>query len=59
MHYVIRELQENEKILLNDFLYEAIYVPDGTALPSKVIINKPELQVYLSDFGEEKDDLCI
>jgi len=59
MHYVIRELQENEKSLLNDFLYEAIYVPDGTALPSKDIIYKPELQVYVSDFGEEKDDNCL
>jgi len=59
MHYVIRELQENEKSLLNDFLYEAIYVLDGTALPSKDIIYKPELQVYVSDFGEEKDDNCL
>lgn len=31
----------------------------GTALPSKDIINKPELQVYISDFGEEKDDNCL
>ena len=29
MDYVIREIKKEEYVLLNDFLYEAIYIPDG------------------------------
>jgi len=34
MEYLIREIKENEYPVLNDFLYEAIFVPDG-AQPRK------------------------
>lgn len=56
MEYIIRNIQESEYDLLGDFLYEAIYIPDGEKRPSKDIINMPELQVYLRDFGKSKDD---
>lgn len=59
MNYRIRKMYENEYSLLNDFLYEAIYIPEGVQAPPKSIINLPELQVYVSDFGKEKDDLCF
>jgi ribosomal protein S18 acetylase RimI-like enzyme len=58
MEYLIREIEENEYPVLNDFLYEAIFVPEGTQPPEKSIINRPELQVYVSGFGTQKDDLC-
>ena len=32
---------------------------DGVPAPSKEIINQPELQVYVKDFGENKGDLCL
>jgi len=44
--------------ILDDFLYEAIFIPEGTKAPTKEIIKKPELQVYVADFGEKKDDIC-
>lgn len=59
MEYVIRKMKKHEYPLLNDFLYEAIFVPEGMEAPVRDIINKPELQVYVSDFGSEKDDLCM
>lgn len=59
MHYIIREIKESEYYLLNEFLYEAIYVPDGVTPPEKSIINLPELQVYVENFGKEKDDICF
>ncbi len=59
MNYIIRQLRENEYILLNDFLYEAIFVPDGLEAPPKNIINQPDLQVYVCDFGKQKDDHCL
>jgi ribosomal protein S18 acetylase RimI-like enzyme len=59
MDYKIREIKESEYPLLNDFLYEAIFVPEGEAAPSKSIINSHELQVYVSEFGTQKDDHCL
>ena len=42
---------------MNTFLYEAIFIPEGVPEPSKDIINHPDLQIYISDFGK-KDDIC-
>lgn len=44
--------------LLEDFLYEAIFIPEGVEAPPKDIIKRPELQVYIEDFGAKKGDLC-
>lgn len=55
----IRELKENENKILDNFLYEAIFIPKGTKKPPREIINNEELQVYVKDFGNYKDDNCI
>ena len=59
MDYIIREMTETEYPLLNDFLYEAIFIPEGVEAPPKSIINLPELQVYVSGFGTQKDDKAL
>lgn len=59
MNYIIREILEGEYSLLEDFLYEAIFVPEGISAPPKSIIRQPELQVYLTDFGKKKDDIGL
>ena len=59
MDYIIREMRIDEYPLLDDFLYQAIYQPDTTNLAPKSIINKPELRVYIKDFGKQKDDSCF
>ena len=59
MNYSIRELKRDENKILDTFLYEAIFIPEGVPVPSKDIINKPDLQVYVKDFGENKGDLCL
>lgn len=59
MNYNIRKIREDEYTLLNDFIYEAIFIPEGVEPPPKSIINQPDLQVYISNFGKEKDDLCF
>ena len=56
MDYTIREIQKQEYPLLDKFLYEAIFVPEGIEPPPKTIITSPELQVYVAHFGESKDD---
>lgn len=59
MNYLIREMREDEYNLLNNFIYEAVFVPEGMEVPAKSIINQPELQVYVNDFGNRKDDYCL
>lgn len=59
MDYTIREMRTEEYPLLDDFLYQAIYQPDTTNLAPKSIINKPELQVYIKDFGKQENDYCF
>ena len=44
---------------MDDFLYEAIFVPEGVEPPSKSIITAPELQIYVKDFGTSKDDFSL
>ena len=56
--YRIRKLRQEEIHILDDFLYEAIFIPEGTKAPPKEIIKEPELQVYVADFWEKKDDIC-
>lgn len=59
MNYVIREMHPYEYPLLDDFLYEAIFQPDETNLAPRSIIERPELQIYIRNFGNEKDDYCF
>ncbi|MDE7061830.1 MAG: MmcQ/YjbR family DNA-binding protein, partial [Lachnospiraceae bacterium] len=47
----IRCLKREEYSLLEGFLYDAIYIPEGVAAPPKEIIYQPELAVYIEDFG--------
>jgi len=53
----IRKLKKDEVRILEIFLYEAIFIPEGVEPPPKDIINHPDLNIYISDFGG-KTDLC-
>ncbi|MBQ7004600.1 MAG: GNAT family N-acetyltransferase [Oscillospiraceae bacterium] len=59
MNYIIRPIKETEYAVLDDFLYEAIFIPEGVTPPPKEIILQPELQVYVKDFGQLPDDHCL
>lgn len=59
MDYVIRPIKESEYPLLDEFIYEAIFVPKDVSVPEKSIINNPSLQVYIAGFGMKKDDYCV
>ena len=59
MDYTIRPILAGEVGLLQDFLYEAIFVPKGLPAPPKSMINQPELQVYITGFGTKKDDIGL
>lgn len=59
LNYIIRTLRPEEAYLLRDFLYEAIYLPEGASPPPRSVIDLPELQVYIQDFGTQPDDYCL
>jgi len=45
--------------LLSDFLYEAIFIPEGVEAPPRSIIEDESLQIYIRDFGKFPDDRCL
>ena len=55
----LREIRDNEIKLLQDFLYEAIFIPEGVVPPVRDIIEQPELKLYYEDFGKGMADYCI
>ena len=57
--FKVREIAPSEYAELENFLYEAIYIPDGATKPSRKIIEQPELQVYVKDFGTQAADCGI
>ena len=59
MNTNIREIKNTEYALLDDFLYEAIFIPEGVEAPSREIIYSPELQVYVENFGSRDGDICF
>ncbi len=56
---IIREMTVEEYPLLEDFLYEAIFIPEGAVKPPRNIILNEDLQIYIRDFGRKKDDYSL
>lgn len=54
-----RQMREDETDLLKDFLYEAIYIPDGAKPPPRSIVLEPELALYYEGFGTGRADICV
>lgn len=59
MDDMIRKMKKTEYPLLNDFLYEAIHIPQDAEAPPRSIINIPELQVYVEQFGRGRADYAL
>lgn len=55
----LRKIRPDEMDLLKDFLYEAIYIPEGVEPPAREIIEQPELKLYYDGFGSGRADNCI
>ena len=59
MDYKIRPIHTDEIYLLNDFIYEAIFQRDENNLLPRDVIFKPDIWIYVEDFGKKPDDLCL
>ena len=54
MEYTIREMMVMEYPLLNEFLYEAIFIPDGIKPPPKILSLLPNYKFMLTASGHQK-----
>lgn len=59
MEYIIRELQVSEYPLLKEFLYQAIFQRDPNHLIPRSVLDDPEVNVYIQNFGNSKEDYCL
>jgi len=53
--YKIREITPADYPQLEDFLYHAIFIPEGEEYPAREIIFQPEIYVYIKEFGGKDD----
>ena len=44
---------------MRDFLYEAIFIPEGVEPLPRDVVDLPELKLYIQDFGKKQDDCCL
>ena len=56
---IFRIIRPEEVPVLDSFLYEAIFIPEGVPAPPEFIIENEDLQVYVRDFGQKPDDRCL
>ena len=54
----IRKIREDEYGVLEEFLYHAIFVPEGEAMPARDVVFLPEIFIYIKGFGKA-DDCCV
>ena len=61
MDYEIRHMRDDERPLLEDFLYEAIYVPEGFEgeIPRSIIHDDPKCRAAYEGFGQLPDDRAL
>ena len=59
MNTIIRKIRPEEHDLLREFLYQAIYLPEGVEPPPRSVVDLPELQVHVTDFGTRPGDYCM
>ncbi len=57
--YRIRDLRAEETPLLETFLYEAIFIPDGVTPPPRTIVHDPSLYGYIDGFGSGACDYAL
>ena len=55
----IRPLRTGEQWLLTEFLYEAVWRPDGAPPVPRTVLQEPALRRYVEEFGRAADDRCL
>ena len=55
----VRGMLEGDFECLPEFLYQAIFIPEGVEVPARSIINEPEILIYIEGFGTHAGDLGV
>ncbi|MDD4213109.1 MAG: GNAT family N-acetyltransferase [Bacilli bacterium] len=55
----IRKMEKSDFLVLPEFLYQAIFIPEGSHPLSRDIIQVPEINVYIDHFGSKQGDLGV
>ena len=55
----VRVMRKSDYSCLPEFLYQAIFIPEGMEPPPRSIIYEPEIFVYIKDFGTRTGDLGV
>jgi ribosomal protein S18 acetylase RimI-like enzyme len=58
-HPKVRVMRESDYVCLSEFCYQAIFIPERVTPPPRSIVNKPELFVYIKDFGTQPGDFGV
>ena len=56
MNTTVREIAKDEYPILEDFLYNAIFLLPGEEMPPREIIFEPEIFIYVDGFGGQPGD---
>ena len=56
---LIREIDKTEHNILEDFLYNAIFLLPDDEVPPREIIFEPEIYVYIDGYGENHGDCGV
>ena len=56
---MVRPIKNTEFSLLDEFLYQAIFLPPGTPEISRDVIYKPEIFIYINGFGSKNGDFGV
>ena len=61
MDYIIRNMHEDEWHLLEEFLFQAIYVPEGFEgeVPRDIVRDDPKCRAAYEDFGSLPNDRAL
>lgn len=59
MPTIIADIKKIPEEALREFLYLAIFVPEGEKAPEKSIIDLPELLLYIENFGKKRGDIAV
>ena len=61
MDYIIRNMREDERCLLEEFLYQAIYVPESFEgeVPRDIVRDDPKCRAAYEGFGSLPDDRAL
>ena len=55
----VRVMQRADYECLNEFLYQAIFIPQGMPPPKRNVIENPSIVIYTKDFGTKPGDLGV